>query len=679
MIFDATTHHHAQKIYSHVDKKGLAEKLEAQIARSWERCLQSYRIDPEAPRKPLIIEHAELTDHRERIDELLGDFAKEEMAQLYQRILGSGYSVILTNSDGIIVSYVGDPTLTEYFNRSGLLPGAIWTEEKEGTNGIGTCLYEKSPVIVCREEHFRTSHTILTCSAAPVFDAQGELLAVLDVSSTSAQDSRESHRHTAALVNISARQIENFGFMRQCQSHWVLRFHPKPYYIGHFTEGLLAVDETGLIIAANQNALHHFNKTRGEIVGKNISDLLTTNLTLLTSYTNRQPNGLQIVYDVQHGHPFHTQLQFPQRRSSSIPNANIQRISSTQMPFCMSLEALAGKDPIMTFNVRHAQKVMNKSIPILLQGETGTGKEALAKAIHEASQRKHKPFVALNCAAIPEALIESELFGYKHGAFTGARREGMRGKILQSHGGTLFLDEIGDMPLTLQTRLLRVLEEKAVVPLGSEMPVAVELTVISATHHQLPKLIAEGKFREDLYYRLNGITLTLPPLRERNDIDTLIRCALAAENFDNESIEIEAEAFNLLVAYQWPGNIRQLRNVIRTALALRTGNLVTRHELPTDITYRTAVTLPDRTLVQLDNANIATTTATIPHITVPPVMHAQPTITDMPDLDAAEKNVILQALEHHRWNITNTAVSLKMSRNTLYRKMKKHAIALSNA
>ncbi|WP_062152143.1 sigma-54-dependent Fis family transcriptional regulator [Beggiatoa leptomitoformis] len=673
MIFDAVTHHHVQQIYSNIDKQGLTEKLEAQIARSWERCVQSYRIDPEAPRKPLIIEHAELTDHRERIDELLGDFAKEEMAQLYQRIVGSGYSVILTNSDGIIVNYVGDPTLTEYFNRSGLLPGAIWTEEKEGTNGIGTCLYEKSPVIVCREEHFRTSHTILTCSAAPIFDAQGDLLAVLDVSSTSAQDSRESHRHTAALVNISARQIENFGFIRQCQHHWILHFHPKSYYIGHVTEGLLAIDEAGHVIAANQNAVHYFNKNRTEFIGKNISELFTTSLTLLMTYTNRQPNGLQLVYDAQHGHPYHTQLQFPKRRS--VPSTSIQRIPTTQMPLCMTLEALAGKDPSMAFNVRYAQKVMNKNIPILLQGETGTGKEALAKAIHEASQRRHKSFVALNCAAIPESLIESELFGYKHGAFTGARREGMRGKILQSHGGTLFLDEIGDMPLTLQTRLLRVLEEKEVLPLGSEVPIAIDLTVVSATHHNLPRLIAEGAFREDLYYRLNGITLTLPSLRERTDIDSLIHCALAAENTENEAIEIEAEAFELLASYNWPGNIRQLRNVIRTALALQTGNLVTRHDLPPEITCRPLLSLRTSLIDVADMSN------TVPHssITTPAVSRVQPpSTTDIPDLDSAEKNVILQTLEHHRWNITNTAVSLKMSRNTLYRKMKKHAIALSS-
>ena len=219
--------------------------------------------------------------------------------------------------------------------------------------------------------------------------------------------------------------------------------------------------------------------------------------------------------------------------------------------------------------VRSARRVAASAVSVMIQGATGTGKELFARALHAASGRS--PFIALNCAAIPESLIESELFGYKSGAFTGARREGMKGTILQASGGTLFLDEIGDMPLALQTRLLRVLEEHEVVPLGADKPMKVDLRVVCASHQNLRSMIARGQFREDLYYRLNGITLELPRLADRTDKDQLIRKLLGAETSDGRPVAIETDAFNVLLNYDWPGNIRELRNVIRTALAICDG------------------------------------------------------------------------------------------------------------
>src|SRR5260370_90918 len=218
-----------------------------------------------------------------------------------------------------------------------------------------------------------------------------------------------------------------------------------------------------------------------------------------------------------------------------------------------------------------------------MQGPTGTGKEAFAHAMHLVSGRASRPFVAVNCAAIPETLIESELFGYKSGAFTGARKEGMRGKILQSAGGTLFLDEIGDMPLTLQTRLLGVVEEQEMVALGSETAIKVDLHVLAASHRNLREMIANGTFREDLYYRLNGITLELPALRDRADKERVIHHALAAETGNGRPAAIEMDALQRLVAYPWPGNVRELRNVIRTALAICEGGVVRGIDLPREI------------------------------------------------------------------------------------------------
>ena len=276
----------------------------------------------------------------------------------------------------------------------------------------------------------------------------------------------------------------------------------------------------------------------------------------------------------------------------------------------------------------------------MITGPTGSGKEVFARALHAASDRATRPFVALNCAAIPESLIESELFGYRSGAFTGARREGMRGKILQSSGGTLFLDEIGDMPLALQTRLLRVLEEQEVVPLGTETPVKVDLRVISASHRNVRDMIGRAEFREDLYYRLNGITLELPPLAARTDKERLIREFLAAETSDGRPAAIEVAAFKRLLAYPWPGNVRELRNVIRTALAICDGGVVRLRDLPSELRD-----VPDSG-------------------------------SALPAASSARED-LLNSIRDCDGNMSLTAKRLGISRNTLYRRCKRLEIALS--
>ncbi|MBN3775882.1 sigma-54-dependent Fis family transcriptional regulator, partial [Burkholderia sp. Se-20378] len=231
-----------------------------------------------------------------------------------------------------------------------------------------------------------------------------------------------------------------------------------------------------------------------------------------------------------------------------------------------------------------ALRVASKRLPILVLGETGAGKEVFARAIHDAGARRTRPFVAVNCGALPEALIESELFGYAAGAFTGARKNGARGKIALADGGTLFLDEIGDMPLALQTRLLRVLADGEVVPLGSDTPVRVDLDVICATHRDLARMVADGTFREDLYYRLSGATFELPPLRERADVRDVIAAVFAEEaQATGHVLTLDATLAEQLAAYPWPGNVRQLRNVLRYACAVCDAARVTRQDLPADI------------------------------------------------------------------------------------------------
>ena len=299
-------------------------------------------------------------------------------------------------------------------------------------------------------------------------------------------------------------------------------------------------------------------------------------------------------------------------------------------------------DAELAADFRRALKVYARDVPLLLNGETGSGKEAFAKAVHLAGPRAEQAFVALNCAAIPETLIESELFGYRGGSFTGARKEGMRGKLQQADGGTLFLDEIGDMPLALQTRLLRVLEERRVVPLGGE-PEDVDVRLISATHRDLAELVADGRFREDLYYRLNGMVVSLPP-RARSDREELLDYLLA-EEARGQRIQLDGEVRQGLLAYRWPGNVRQMRTVLRTLVALCEDGRVGLRDLPADIRQALAA--------------------------LPPAA-AAPAPAAGNSLDDAERAALLAALDGQRWHVSRVAEQLGISRNTLYRKLRRH-------
>jgi transcriptional regulator with PAS, ATPase and Fis domain len=292
------------------------------------------------------------------------------------------------------------------------------------------------------------------------------------------------------------------------------------------------------------------------------------------------------------------------------------------------------------------RKVSGRDIPILISGETGTGKDWFAQAIHREAPHADSPFVAVNCASIPETLIESELFGYEDGAFTGARKNGSIGKIVQASGGTLFLDEIGDMPLPLQARLLRVLQDRVVTPLGSTRSIPVQLSLVCATNRNLRDLIAQGSFREDLYYRLNGLTIKLPPLRERSDLDALLKKMLATES-GGAPCRLSAEAMQLIRQAAWPGNLRQLANLLRTAIAMTDDDREIRPEH-----------LPDDFLEEASAGDVAMTIA-----------GPEKPAADVPSLGRLEVSQIRRTLVANRGNVSATARQLGISRNTIYRRL----------
>lgn len=604
------------------------------IARSWLRCLEDYHLDPALTIAPTVLEHDRLLESRERLQQVL-HIADSEMNSLHQQLCGAGHAVLLTDARGVILNCVTAASERSVFERAGLWLGADWSEACEGTNGIGTCLVERQPLTIHRDEHFRGQHTGLTCSASPVFDPHGQLLAVLDVSSAREDVSRQSQFHTMALVNLSAKIIESCYFLRHFESHWLLRFHLEAESVGLFSEGLLAFDGEGRVCALNQSALNLLGQTRGGLLGQSVEVFFDCTLDQLLARASvdaraswpLRTRGGRGLFAVLRGQP------------RSVPSPVLQMAPKLERP---RLPGICLGDEGLQNDFRKALRVFERDVPLLINGETGSGKEAFAKAVHHASLRADKAFVALNCAAIPESLIESELFGYRGGSFTGARKEGMRGKLQQADGGTLFLDEIGDMPLTLQTRLLRVLEDRMVVPIGGE-PQAVNVRIISATHRDLLARVQDGSFREDLYYRLNGLEIALPPLRLRSDKSQLLDFLLAEEAGD-QVVLLEAPARQALLAFTWPGNVRQLRTVLRTLAALCDDGRVAYKDLPAMIAQARSL----------------------------PVAEDQPSQSPLED---AEREALLAVLEQQRWHMTLTAEQLGVSRNTLYRKLRKHGIA----
>ncbi len=669
---DALVVQHAEDVLRQVNgtPRPGREILDSAIGTSWLRCVNDYQLDPSRMYAPTILDGTDLKERQAQHDELVA-IADAEMESLYDQISGSGYALLLTDASGIILCEKLDPALRKPFRSAGLMIGADWSEKHEGTNGIGTCIAENRSVTVHRADHFRSRHIGLSCTGAPVRDPAGGLIAVLDASTVGSHDTRGSQMHTMALVNLSANMIEKCLFLRRHQRSTVLRFHSRPEMVNLLHDGALALAEDGTVIAADETATRLLGALgRRELTGRPLSEIFDARVEELLASASSARQAIWPVRDLRRGRRFFVSMHDGRQRPA-MPETMSTRSERTyvQMPAAlpaptqgMTLEAVAGQDPQMLRNIRSAHRVANSDVSVLIQGPTGSGKEAFARALHIASRRAAQPFVAVNCAAIPETLIESELFGYKAGAFTGARKEGMKGKVLQASGGTLFLDEIGDMPLPLQTRLLRVLEEREIVPLGGEAPIKVDLRVICASHRKLRDMIDRGEFREDLYYRLNGITLELPSLAERGDKEQLIRKYLAAEAGDQQPAAIEPAVFERLMSYAWPGNIRELRNVIRTALAICEGGIVRLLDLPREI----------RETGLVSRAPIPPPAGTG---ALPPAIPAR---AGNP-LEMAEREALLRAIEQNRWNMSHTAASLGMSRNTLYRKIKHHGIPVATA
>ena len=640
------SHTHADHIGNLVRRHGAELPITDLVRSSWSRCLNAYALDPQEIKRPNSVEAADLQARRDRLGVLLG-IARIEMEALGKLIKHSEYSIMLTDRDGVILSYVGDTGFSATARRSGFREGVMWSEREMGTNGMGTCLTTGRSVVIHRTDHFLAQNTALTCCAAPIFDMRGELLAALDISGSSSNP----QSHTLALVEMAATNVENRTLLSACRDLHLVRFHRCAEFVSTPGEGVLAFDDQGVIRGVNRSGLTLLGQRNHEAVcGQRVEQVLETTLATLTRLAAQRGYRAEAlspkVAQRRWFATVHPPVDAPRRGPVSVGAAE----AAAPVVARGTLECLQSADPAMQHNIEVLRRVVDRDISVLLLGETGTGKGFCARAIHNASNRADKPFVTVNCAAIPETLIESELFGHKAGAFTGATREGGIGRILQANGGTLFLDEIGDMPVTLQTRLLNVIEDREVMPLGASKVVSVDVRVISATQHHPLDLIAKGQFREDLYYRLNGITVRLPPLRQRTDSAELIMKLLCSEA-GAEAVEIEPALLERLVRHAWPGNVRQLRNVVRTMLALRSGEHLT-----------------------LADFNEEWLAGCVAEEAPRPDTDGAPDVDGESVLSGAERDALRRMLESCQWNVSAAAARLHISRRTIYRKIHRHGL-----
>lgn len=598
------------------------------IQRSWERCrLHARDLEDD----PVLLPQSEL---RTRIDQYAGLLeAAQPQIQALQGIVSQAQGILLlSDAGGVVLHTAGNHDFLHKADQVALRPGVSWAETHRGTNAIGTALIENTFIRVHGPEHFLACNQILSCNAAPIRSPRGDILGVLDISG----DARNLPDYTGELVQVTATQIGNrilHAAGRHNLARLYLQSQPGPLDMDHCGILLLADEH---IVGGNALAAALLHTRLAELLDRRAEQWLPDWKRL-----SRQPVQTRAAT----GRALFAALMFdgittaaPVRQPVS---ARATTAATTPLAIAPEPVELA---PEQQCQLRQSVMAINADLAVLLLGETGSGKEVFARHLHAQSGWRAGPFVAINCAALPESLIEAELFGYEPGAFTGAQRNGAKGRLREANGGVLFLDEIGDMPLHLQSRLLRVLQERVVQPLGSDKTWPVNFGLISATNQGPAGLADETRFRQDLYYRVQDHVVQLPALRQRADLRNFI-CAELKRHERVPSLILHDAALDVLCTYAWPGNYRQLRSTLKTLVALLPPGSIVQ---PAD--------LPDSLRAEARDA-------------IPPQDNPRP-----PDAAKASGNIrdwqqehIRQVLSSNQGNISKTARELGLHRSTLYR------------
>ena len=622
-------------------------KDDDKIKESWQRC-ELYGLEQSSQPQLQRLGQSDQDSLDEEYHRLINT-TNNEVLPYYENILSNTQCLILlTDNQGQVLNSWGEKRFLASPNKALFEKGVDWKERNNGTNAIGTALACGEAVQIQQDDHFLKANRFMIGSASPIYDVNRTLLGILDISS----DAYLPQSHTLGMVKLMSQSIENRLIISTfSDEHFLLTFNTNFDNLDSQWSGIIVFNEGGTIISANRRAeiLLCYDLTL-----VNIADIFDVPLQKLKNQLSNLPFSFRALNKYQmHGFikaPIKNEIQPIDFRNNTATKSDTDIISLEQFSF---------GDEKISRCIEQAERIIDKDIPILIHGETGVGKEVFVKGLHHYSQRRMHPLVAVNCAAIPSDLVESELFGYENGAFTGASSKGSIGFIRKAHKGTLFLDEIGEMPLSVQSRLLRVLQERTVTPLGSTESYHVDIKLISATNRSLRKDVDSGQFRQDLYYRVSGLNLELPPLRERTDRIQLFHQVNALYSHGSENEKLSHEIVELFNQHPWPGNVRQLVSVIQIAQAMSDDEPIQTRHLPDDFFEDLKESKINKK--QVVNSETVQSEQTIEHLTVE-------------DKVSADKAELLHVYNEYKGNISQTAKALAISRNTLYKRLKEIGI-----
>ncbi|MDR3734732.1 MAG: sigma 54-interacting transcriptional regulator [Acidobacteriaceae bacterium] len=576
------------------------------------------------------------------------------MERLYDFVKHTGFQVVLSDETGFLLDVIGDADVTSLTRQVELCPGGNWSEAARGTNAIGTAIFERKPVQVFAAEHYCQPNHFLVCSASPIFDADGQMVGVLDLSG----DYHHSNVHTLGMVVAAVGAIENQLCLQRATEKLYNAYRYSNILLESMSDGMVSVDNRGVVTEINSKGASIFGLDPKLARGRHITQLTSLHIPLLQILQDGVQYEDKEIVCSQAGKKIRSSASLLRDESGTVIGAvatfrevaNKWKALPKQFYLAaprLSVDDIVGDGASMTELKARTRMAAASSSTVLIEGESGTGKELVAQAIHFNGQRCNGPFVAVNCAALPESLVESELFGYEDGSFTGAKKGGQAGKFETANGGTLFLDEIGDMPLCAQMKLLRVIQERKVTRIGATADREIDIRIIAATLKDLKQEVKAGRFRQDLFYRLNVLNLRIPPLRERQEDIPALAQSLAlkiAAKMKVDAKGIDEGLLEKLKCYSWPGNVRELENAIERAINLAGDDPLLRPEY--------------FELISSDSESNPCS----------PVAPLRP-------LDEVEQAMIAKAIAFHKGNIQKAAASLGISRNTLYRKIKEYGAA----
>lgn len=627
--------------------KGIRPK----ILDSWRRSA-AYGVDP--AKRDISTLNPEQLAHLLEDNKLLISVTHSHLEELYFYVKGTNFAMVLANHEGYVIDLMADDALIQQkADKSGLALGCIRSEKTSGTSGISICLALGIPYAVYGKEHYLQSNQDYICCAAPIFTQNHQLLGCLALIGPYEQ----APLHSLGMITAAAGVIEKELSLKLAFEKLTLTNNNLVLTLNSLSSGILLINRKGYVIQYNENVsrMLHISYSLNNIRIHNLfsnPELADDIIHTTSSIYNRE---ISIPIDNEKTQTFLLNVSCNSADCESLiikldPIQAIHNLVNKIGGFSAkyTFDSIIGESEAMHHVKRFGQLAAKNDSNLLILGESGTGKDILAQAIHNASHRSNGPFIPINCAALPKNLIESELFGYENGAFTGANKNGNPGKFELADGGTIFLDEIGDMPLELQTTLLRVLQNKEIIRVGGKHPKSIDVRIIAATNSDLETAVKNKEFRSDLYYRLNVLSIEIPPLRERKeDISLLIDHFTKSHTSGELNLNFfPSTARKILTEYSWPGNVRELENIVERVIIASGDETVSISQILRQFLHITP--------------NISQDMSQVPNYIHP---------------DRERDRIIEILLQEHGY-VPESAQRLGMSKRTLYRKIQKYNIDL---